>query len=228
MITDSQGSFYDFLTTIDRVDLLKYALLTMVVCHVVKQIQFSSSLFTGIVISFIVVYFLAMRTKSTDANRHTDLTSKIDLLQKTTLMSLDYVYLEPEIVDFFAKEVEFRSFAADSYDKCLATCNSILQLKFGVEQGVPRCSADIDTGHDLRVTCLNALSEISYNLPDNGQLRDKLSTALDELHRILLRLLEEMKQDCWHVQQEVVLDDHTRAPFARSATGDNLNASVLF
>lgn len=228
MIADPQGSTYDFFSTIDRVDLLKYAILTMAVCYVVRRIQFSPSLLPGIAISSIIVYFLAMRTRSTDANRHTDLTSKIGLLQMTSSMSLDYVYLEPEIVDFFAGEIEFRSFAADSYDKCLATCNSILQLKYGVEQGVPRCSADIDTGHDLRVASLNALSEISYNLPDNEQLRDKLSMAVDKLHRILLRLLEEMKKDCRNVQQEVVLDDHTRAPFARSAIGDNLNASVLF
>ena len=223
-----RDKFYDFFVTIDRVDLLKYAVLTMVICYVVKRIQFSSSLLPGIAISSILVYFLAMRTKSAENNRHADLMSKIDFLQRTSSMSLDYMYLEPEMVDFFAGEIEFRSFAADSYDKCLAGCNSILQLKYGVEQGVSRCSADIDTGHDLRVTCLNTMSEIAYNLPGNNQLHDKLSMAVDDMHRILLRLLEEMKRDCQTVQKEIVLDDNTSAPFARSTLGDNLNASILY
>ena len=90
------------------------------------------------------------------------------------------------------------------------------------------CSADIDTGHDLRVTCLNTMSEIAYNLPSNNQLHDKLSMAVDDLHRILLRLLEEMKRDCQTVQKEIVLDDNTSAPFARSTLGDKLNASILY
>ena len=221
-------SLYTFLFTTDRVDLLKYVVLTMFICYVVRKIQFSSSLIPGLAISSIVVYFLAMRTKSTDNNRHTDLTSKINLLHDISSMSLDYLYLEPEVVDFFTREVEFRSFATDSYDRCLAGCNSILELKYGVEQGVPRCSADIDTGHDLRTTCLNAMAEIAYNLPGNKQLHERLSMAVDDLHRILLRLLEEMKTDCQNVQREIVLDDNTLAPFAQSALGDNMNAKILY
>ncbi len=225
---ENPESLYDFFVAIDHFDLLKYAILTMLVCYIVKQIRFNSSLLPGLAISSVLVYFLAMKSKTTENNRHADLMSKIERLQRTASVPLDYLYLEPEVVDFFANEHEFRSFAADSFDKCLTECNSILQLKFGVEQGVPRCSADIDTGHDLRITCLNAFSEIAYNLPGNEQLHDKLWMAVQELHRILLRLLEEMKEDCLSVQQEIVLDDNTVAPFPRSASESPFNASILY
>lgn len=207
-------SLYDTFAAIDSVELFKYGMLTGAICFTMSRIRFDISILPGLVLSTLVIYVMAMRTNSTNNNRHSDLTSKIILLQQTTSLPLDYVYLEPEVVDFFAEESDLRSFAANSYDKSLAVCDSILALKYSVEQGLPRCSADIDTAFDLRVTCLNAFSEITYNLPSQKNILDKHSAAMDKLHGILLRILNEMKQDCRSEQQETVLEDQTSAPFA--------------
>lgn len=219
-------SLYETFFNNDRVDLFKSTALTGAICYTMSRTKFNSSVLLGLAISSVVVYVLLMRTKSAKNNRHTDLMSKILHLQHKTSLALNYLYLEPEVVDFFAEEIELRSFAADSFDRALAICNSILQLKYGVEQGVPRCSADIDTATDLRAACLNAMSEILYNLPGNREIMNRHLLAVDVLHRILRRLLEEMKQDC----RETVLEDHTSAPFASQhpLVGETLSGHELY
>jgi hypothetical protein len=144
---------------------------------------------------------------------------------------LDYLYLEPEVIDFFAEMAEFRSFASDSFDRCLVLANNLLRLKYSIEVGVPRCSADIDVASDIRVKTLNSLAEISFNLPTNTAVQNKLSVAIDRLHSIILRILREMVQDCRQNQKETVLDDAINAPFAspgRGPSSSNMSLSSLY
>ena len=187
---------YPYLSSIDRNDALMYAGIIVAVTFVIRYMQVSTNLMFAVVAGVVAVYLINETKKGTKGDSNKDLLFKIETLDNLTGTKHFYLYTEPRIINFFAENVDFRKYAEDAYDKSLDECDLYLKLKYDIELGTERCSADMDVMEGLRRKVMNRFYELDFNLPNAEVIRQKLYQALGKLGVVLLELMAEAKATC--------------------------------
>ena len=190
------GSLFSYLQKINRADSICYAVCGVIIVLIWKRLDVSFNTLIGIAIAMIVVYLYNEKQSHTVADANRDLMTELETLDNLTGQKHIYLYLEPELIRFWADNVDFRQYAKDAFDRSLKMADLFMNLYYDIQNGVEQCSADIDVAEDLRRKILNTWNEISFNLPDSQLIRDKHAATLDKLLLIILKLLAETKSHC--------------------------------
>ena len=195
-VLGQQGTLYSFLQSIDGPDAVMYVGIGSVTALVVSRLRISSSVLVGLGAGAILVYLIAARSQDKLRSRNEALLYRLQSLDYITKVTHPNLYLEPDIIDFFADNIDMRSYAIDSFDRALALSDSFARLKRDVELGTEMCQRDIETADGLRKAVLNHVYEIDFNLPHSRSIQKKLYSAVSRLEDLLLDLLEEMQKRC--------------------------------
>ena len=221
-------SLIAYLTDISKSDYIFYAGLAVVFLVLWKRLNISPSTLVGFVIAamFIYLYIEKQRIGAADHNR--DLMTELETLDALTEQKHIYIYLEPSIIRFWADNVDFRQYAKDAFDRSLKVVDLLMNLYYDVEVGSQRCSADIDVMLDLQRKVMNTWNEISFNLPNSRLIRTKFESSLERLQIILLKLLEETKNNCKAKYPTEQLGNDTTLPIPSALPLDMTDNYVLY
>ena len=195
-VLGQQGSLYSFLQSIDGPDAVMYVGIGSVAALIVSRVRITGSALVGLGAGAILVYLIASRRQDKLRSRNEALLYRLQSLDYITKVTHHNLYLEPDIIDFFADNIDMRSYAMDSFDRALALSDSFARLKRDVEIGTEMCQRDIDTADRLRRAVLNHVYEIDFNLPNSRAIQNKLYSAVSRLDDLLLDLIEEMQHQC--------------------------------
>lgn len=189
-------TLYEYVTGISDTDKITFGLLIAVIVFAMNKLEISVTNIIGLGVALTVVYFWHERKKSAAENLYDALTAKISYLSNLTSQQLDYLYTDPEVINFYASVSYLHQYASDSFKRSLSLVNMFLHLKADVEIGTVRCDFDMDTAQDLSVNAMNAFSEIHFKLPDDMHIQTKHSSDNDYLQHKLLLLMQEMRMTC--------------------------------
>lgn len=195
-VLGQQGSLYSFLQSIDGPDAVMYVGIGSVTALIVSRMRITGSVLVGLGAGAILVYLIASRRQDKLRSRNEALLYRLQSLNYITKVTHPNLYLEPDIIDFFADNIDMRTYAEDSFDRALVLSDSFARLKRDVEIGTEMCQRDIDTADGLRRAVLNHFYEIDFNLPNSRAIQNKLYSAVSRLEDLLLDLMEEMQQKC--------------------------------
>lgn len=227
-IAGQSDSLIAYLTDISKSDYIFYAGLAVGFLVLWKRLKISSSTLVGFAIAafFIYLYIEKQRIGAADHNR--DLMTELETLDALTEQKHIYIYLQPSIIRFWADNVDFRQYAKDAFDRSLKLVDLLMNLYYDIEVGSQRCSADIDVMLDLQRRVMNTWNEISFNLPNSQVIRNKFESSLDRLQIILLKLLEETKNNCKAKHAGVQLDNNTALPIPSALPPDVTDNYLLY
>ena len=195
-VLGQHGSLYSFLEGVDGPDAVLYVAIGSVAAVIVARMRISGSVLVGLGAGAVLVYLVASRRQDKLRSRNEALLYRLQSLDHITKVKHPNLYLEPDLIDFFADNADMRGYAEDSFDRALALSDSFARLKRDVELGTEVCEKDLDTADGLRKAVLNHVYEIDFNLPNSRAIQTKLYSAVSRLEDLLLDLLEEMQQRC--------------------------------
>ncbi len=196
-VLGQQGSLYSFLQSIDGPDAVMYVGIGSVAALIVSRMRITGSALVGLGAGAILVYLIASRRQDKLRSRNEALLYRLQSLDYITKVTHPNLYLEPDIIDFFADNIDMRSLCGwtPSTGHWLLS-DSFARLKRDVEIRTEMCQRDIDTADGLRRAVLNHVYEIDFNLPNSRAIQNKLYSAVSRLEDLLLDLMEEMQHQC--------------------------------
>lgn len=191
-----EPGLYQYLLSVDKNDAVVYLGIIVGVAFLMRHFNVSTNLMAAVLVGFVIVYILNENKRVTLGDSAKDLLFKIETLDILTETKHLYLYTEPRLINFFAENVDFRKYAEDAFDRSLIEVDLFLKLKYDIEIGTQKCSADLDVMEGLRRTILNRFYEIDFNLPNAETVRQKLYAALAKLSFVLIDLMAETKSVC--------------------------------
>jgi len=185
---------YDTLSKIDNETLFRYLGVMVAVVYVLtKVIDPSAMVIVGLIMGGLVVYYLNDKKTALADDFNKDMEYKLKRLRPRP----EYFHLDIDVIEIFYNIREMRQYNQDSYDKALMTADNLLHLKDDVvNKGVEDCKANIDVARDMMNNSVNYLHSTIFTTPLQKVTTDKLTKAVEELHLVLRRIVDDMVEVC--------------------------------
>jgi hypothetical protein len=156
-----------------------------VVMLLIYRLNLSWTLWIGIPVGLMTVYYLNERSKL-QLNRETDQIWAI--LKSPLLKKTKYFITDPQLVLWVEHVSEFKKTNTLEFNKLIANLDRFLKLSYQVKHGVDRCKENLDLIKDIKVESLNQFHSLIYTLrPEKNaaDMRVKYAHYLEELAYML-------------------------------------------
>ena len=175
------------------------------------------SFIVALVIGIALIYYDNEKILTDSGNTNTDLDYKLNsLLEEENRPVPEFLYIEPDFINFFYSIKDFRIYNRDAYVKSIKITNNLLKLKkdldndffyneYGKKEAwqnfgfikLPVKKNNIKNLKEIFETCellgfraLNYIQSFSINLPANYKKKHK--DALSRFHLLMKRVLDDI------------------------------------
>lgn len=186
-------TLYNFISDIEPQQWLEYLVVLVFVMFVVTRIIQPTSLqLIAFVIALFVIYYRMDKRSSTISTAYDELEYRL----KTLHPKPENFQMDADLINIFYNMREFRKYHSDGYDQSLVAVDNMLKLVSEVEAGVYHCKDNLDIIKDQMNKALNHFHAILYKLPDQIYFMRKHKRALNALHVILRRHVDDVSRKC--------------------------------
>jgi len=189
-------NIYNIINKLDNNDKIFYVGIIVLSILFFSRFNVTLNTFFGIIISFIIFYFM-INNKNEDSDNFMDnMTFKINALNKITHKKNNYLYTDIDIVDIFTNIIDLRKFSASDFDDAVYNSNLFLKIKYQLELGAKPCTENIELLIQKSTQCLNKLKNLFHNLKNMEPLELKLNIAINALHTLFDNEIKILVKDC--------------------------------
>ena len=214
-------NFIDILGFIPRVSILFYIGIIFAFYFIFKNIkQINSNIIFGLIIAFILVYFLIIdkhddtlaifKNNNEKINFLTDIMYEnnnfiINFIDKNDILFTDKtvnnfsLHHNPLLVDFFNETKGYYLTNPNNYLISLIYANFLVILSQDIKEGVNNPFQNLKNAEMIYKECMNSFESILHSLESN---LDIFNNSVELLQSILLSTLNEMKRICKEYNQE--------------------------
>ena len=171
-----------------------YGVLFFIFVFIFTSIDVSFSLFVGIILFTVLLYYLWYYRKINSVNAVQKNNIKIDKINpnqspgnREDLLVNKY----PKIVDFMFYMEEFKNYNPDVYNQIIYTFNNIIFLYESSLKDKSLIDTYFDTINNLKLNILNNIESFNYTT-DNVVYSKKLIKLKDEAEKLINELLSEL------------------------------------
>lgn len=116
--------------TLLKEDKFKYAFITLFVFWFFNTAYKPDlSFIVGTIVSITIIYFLMDSTEKDSTTTNNDLFLKLQVLESRP----DFLYTEPDLINFFYSILDFKVYNPDSFKRCIKTANNLLKIRKEME-----------------------------------------------------------------------------------------------
>lgn len=187
---------YNIVNDLDNNDKIFYAGIIILTILFFSRFNVTLNTFFGIIISFIIFYFMINTTNEKADNFNDTMSFKINAINKITNRKNNYLYTDIDIVDIYTNIIDLRKFSASDFDDSVYDANLFLKIKYQLELGASPCSENIQLLIQKSTQCLNKLKNLFHNLKTIEPLELKLNIAINALQTLFDNEIKLLIKDC--------------------------------
>jgi hypothetical protein len=185
--------FYDYLADVRPVEWLEYGVvLVLVMFLVTRVIRPTWMQLVAFGIGVVFIYYRTDRRRSTTHRAYTEL----DLRLKELYPKPENMHMDVDLLNLFYNTKDFRRFHSEGYDEALVAVDNMLKLISEMEGGVYHCNENLQIVRDQVNKALNHYQTIIFGIPSALVYQRRHKRALNALHVILRRHVDNMVQLC--------------------------------
>lgn len=158
-----------------------YIILTFAIILLAYRLSLHWSIWVGLIIGLIFVYYLNER-RAQELNNSADQLWAI--LKSPLLKNTKYFITDPQFIQWVSDVSEFKSLNRLEFNKMISSLDKFLKLIYNLKIGVHRCKENIDLIQGLKVQALNQFHSIIYKI-NNADLRKKINHYFNQLGKLL-------------------------------------------
>lgn len=189
----AMSGFYNFIADIRPAEWLEYGVVIVVVMFLVTRVIRPTWLqLAALTIGAILIFYRADRRKTTNFRAFTELEMRLQELQPKP----ENFHVDVDILNLYYNTREFRKYHRDGYDQSLVATDNLLKLVTEMEGGVYHCAENLQIVRDQMNKAMNHYQTIIFGLPSDLVFQKKHKRALNALHVLLRRHVDEMTSIC--------------------------------
>ena len=200
-------TWYDFFGSIKNNEWLEYAIVIVFTMFVVTRIVQPTALqLVALVIGLIVVYYRVDKRKSIISDTYDELEYRL----KTLHPKPENFHMDADLINIFYNMRDFRKLHSEGYDGALVAVDNMLKLESEIDAGAFHCKENLDVMKDQMNKALNHFHSIIFKLPEQLYLMRKHKRALNALHIILRRHIDDIVRKCkkYYTNRGIDIDYH--------------------
>ncbi len=181
---ESQLGYYpvvDYISRISKRDKFRFLVIMIVIIAFVYRLGLSSSIWIGLIIGLIVVYYMHDQ-ESQQVNSEAD--ELWGVLRSNLLKQTKYFITDPQLIKFVQDVGELKKLNVLEFNKWIKTLDQLLKCIYDMKRGIRNAGQTMDIFKDLKVSSLNQFHSFIYKI-NYGGIRDKYNYYLAELGKIL-------------------------------------------
>lgn len=184
---------YNYLTSVTSTEWLEYGIVIVFIMFLITKVIRPTSLqVLALIIGFVFVFYRADRRRSTTDAAYTELTLRI----KELYPKPENFHIDVDIMNFYYNMKDFRKFHSEGYDESLVAVDNMLKIVTEMESGVYNCKENLDIVKDQMNKAMNNFQAIIFKLPSDMVYQRRHKRALNALHILLRRHVDNMSQLC--------------------------------
>lgn len=200
-------SWFGFLGETSNSEWLEYCVVLVFVMFIVTRIIQPTALqLVALIIALIVIYYRMDKRKATVSNAY----DEIEYRLKTLHPKPENFHMDADLISLFYNMRDFRKVHSEGYDGALVAVDNMLKLVSEVEAGAFHCKENLDVIKEEMNKALNHFHSIIYKLPVQLYVMRKHKRALNALHVILRRHVDDVAKRCkdYYQKRGVDIDYH--------------------
>jgi hypothetical protein len=200
-------TWYDFLGDIKKNEWLEYlAVIVFVMFIVTRIIQPTALQLIALVFALIIVYYRIDKRKTIVTDAYGELEYRLKVLHPKP----ENFHMDASLINLFYNTRNFRKLHSEGYDEALVAVDNLLKLESEIQAGVYHCKENLDVMKELMNKAMNHYHSIIFKLPTQVYMMRKHKRALNALHVLLRRHIDDMSKHCedYYKQRGVDIDYH--------------------
>lgn len=205
MSTSPQG-FYDFLSRIDENSWVEYGFIVIAILFVTTRILKPTYLqVLGLIFAAIAIYYRIDKKRNTLE----DVNTELDYQLKSLWPKVQNLHMDANLVSLFYNLRQFRKYNSEAYDNCLIAVDNMLKVVSEIEAGVYHCKENSDVVEDELYKAINHMASMIFRIPLPKMMVKKYKRALNALHIICRRHLDDVREICKNYYSAKPIDINT-------------------
>lgn len=194
---------YTFLNDIKQNEMFEYGIILIVVTFLITRIIRPTMLqIIALIVGTMIVYYRIDKRKTVVSNEYDELETRL----KSLYPKPENFHMDADLINIFYNMRDFRKYHSEGYDGSLVAIDNLLKIKSEVEAGVFHCAHNLDVVKDQMNKAMNHFHSIIYKLPVQLYLMQKHKRALNALHIILRRHVDDVTRICKQTQKKRGID----------------------
>ncbi len=187
------SGIYNYLSDITPTEWVEYGVIVVFAMFLITRvIQPTWMQLVAVAIGLMFVFYRTDRRKSTTDRAYTEL--KLRLRELTP--KPENFHVDVDVLNFYYNMKDFRKFHPEGYDESLVAVDNMLKLVTEMEGGVYHCKENLDIIKDELNKAMNHFQTIIFKLPSDIMYQRRHKRALNALHVILRRHVDNMVKLC--------------------------------
>lgn len=199
--------WYEFLGSIKTGEWLEYLVVIVFVMFIVTRIVKPTALqVIALIIALIIVYYRIDKRQTVVSDSYGELEYRLKQLHPKP----ENFHMDASLINLFYNTRNFRKVHSEGYDQSLVAIDNMLKLESEIEAGAFHCKENLDVMKDLMNKALNHYQSIIFKLPEQMYLMEKHKRALNALHILLRRHIDDMSRHCnkYYTERGIDIDYH--------------------
>lgn len=200
-------TLYSFLGSVKKDQWLEYGVVLVFVMFFVTRIVRPSILqIMALIIALIVIYYRIDKRNTIVSDAYDELEYRLTTLYPKP----ENFHMDADLINVYYNMRNFRKYHSEGYDESLVAVDNLLKLESEIESGIFHCKENMDVMKDLMNKALNHFHSIIFKLPVQVYLMRKHKRALNTLHILLRRHIDDMSRHCkgYYEQRGIDIDYH--------------------
>lgn len=202
---NEMSDVYNYLRDIDSPSLMKFFSITIAMIVLFSTRNIGLSAIVGALIGLSYSFILNEKDRAKEQSEKITLRKKLSEIRPQPL----YCHKYPDIVNFLHSIKDFHNYNPFAFKKMVRNIDSFIRIHDDVLLGVQHCKHNYDIAIDKRDNALNHLHSILLTMEDSNVITKKLDHAIEFLHRLLNKYVENIVEKCKEDIEEKGLDNET-------------------
>lgn len=200
-------TWYNFFGSIKKNEWLEYGVVIVFVMFIVTRIIRPTALqLVALIVALIVVYYRIDKRKTIVSDSYGELEYRL----KTLYPKPQNFHMDSDLINIFYNMRNFRKHHSEGYDESLVAIDNMLKLESEITAGAFHCKENMDVMKEMMNKALNHFHSIIFKLPVQVYLMRKHKRALNSLHILLRRHIDDVSRHCksYYEKRGIDIDYH--------------------
>jgi hypothetical protein len=202
-----RNTWYNFFQQIKKWEWIEYLVLLVFVMFLVTRIIRPTAIqLIALFFAIVIIYYRMDKRRTIVSDAYDELEYRLKSLHPKP----ENFHMDADIINIFYNMRDFRKYHSEGYDESLVAIDNMLKLVSEVEAGVYHCKENLDVIKDQMNKALNQFHSILFKLPTQLYIMRKHKRALNALHVLLRRHVDDVVRRCkkYYKDREVDIDWH--------------------
>lgn len=199
--------WFTFINEITYQEWLEYLVVFVAVMFIVTRLIEPTGLqIIALITAILVIYYRMDKRKTTTSNAYNELEYRL----KTLYPKPENFQMDADIINIFYNMRTYRDYHSDGYDQSLVAVDNMLKLVSEIEAGVFHCKENVDLIREQMNKAMNHFHAIIFKVPQQAFLVRKHQRAMNALHVILRRHVDDVVRKCksYYKERDMDIDFH--------------------